>query len=40
MDKGRIVESGTQEELMRQEGAFYEYVVQNRRSKSDEKNMA
>lgn len=31
MDKGRIVESGTQEELMRQEGAFYEYVVQNRR---------
>lgn len=40
MDKGRIVESGTQEDLMRQEGAFYEYVVQNRRSKDNEKNMA
>ena len=39
MDKGRIVESGTQEALMRQEGAFYDYVVQNRRSKHDEKNM-
>jgi len=39
MDKGRIVESGTQEELMRQEGAFYEYVIQNRRSKHDEKSM-
>lgn len=40
LDKGRIVESGTHEELMRQEGAFYEYVVQNRRSKDNEKNMA
>lgn len=40
MDKGRIVESGTQEELMRQEGAFFEYVTQNRRSKNDEKIMA
>lgn len=39
LDKGRIVESGTQEELMRQEGAFYDYVIQNRRSKHDEKNM-
>ena len=39
MDKGRIVESGTQAELMRQEGAFYEYVVHNRRSKHDEKSM-
>jgi ATP-binding cassette subfamily C protein len=39
MDKGRIIESGTQEELMRQEGAFYEYVVQNRRSKNNEKNL-
>jgi ATP-binding cassette, subfamily C, bacterial len=39
MDKGRIVESGTHEALMRQEGAFYEYVVQNRRSKDNEKNM-
>ena len=39
MDKGRIVESGTQEELMRQEGAFFEYVTQNRRSKDDEKTM-
>ena len=39
MDKGKIVESGTQEDLMRQEGAFYEYVVQNRRSKENEKNM-
>lgn len=40
LDKGRIVESGRHEELMRQEGAFYEYVVQNRRSKDNEKNMA
>ncbi|WP_263832582.1 ABC transporter ATP-binding protein [Sulfurospirillum oryzae] len=40
LDKGKIVESGTQEALMRQEGAFYEYVVQNRRSKNDEKIMA
>jgi len=39
MDKGRIVESGTHEALMRQEGAFYEYVIQNRRSKDNEKNM-
>lgn len=39
MDKGRIVESGTQEELMRQEGAFFEYVTQNRRSKNDEQTM-
>jgi len=39
MDKGKIVESGTQEDLMRQEGAFYEYVIQNRRSKDNEKNM-
>jgi ATP-binding cassette, subfamily C, bacterial len=40
LDKGKIVESGTQEALMLQEGAFYEYVVQNRRSKNDEKIMA
>jgi ATP-binding cassette subfamily C protein len=39
MDKGKIVESGTQEELMCQEGAFFEYVTQNRRSKDDEKTM-
>jgi len=33
LDKGKIVESGTHEALMQQEGAFFNYVVENQRSK-------
>lgn len=33
LDKGKIVESGTHEMLMQQEGAFFNYVVENQRSK-------
>lgn len=33
LDKGTIVEEGTHEALMAQEGTFFEYVVQNSRSK-------
>jgi len=40
LDKGKIVESGTHEVLMQQEGAFFKYVVENQRSKENEKNMA
>lgn len=33
LDKGSIVEEGTHEELMAREGTFFDYVVQNSRSK-------
>ena len=33
LDKGRIVEEGTHEALMAREGTFFDYVVQNSRSK-------
>lgn len=33
LDKGLIVESGTHEELMRQEGAFFSYVLKNQENR-------
>lgn len=33
LDKGKIVESGTHEALMQNEGAFFKYVIENQRSK-------
>ena len=33
LDKGRVVEEGTHETLMAYEGAFFDYVIQNNRSK-------
>lgn len=33
LDKGKIVESGTHEALMKAEGAFFNYVIENQRSK-------
>ena len=40
LDKGKIIESGTHEALMKAEGTFYNYVIENQRSKENEKNMA
>lgn len=34
LDKGSVVEEGTHEELMAQEGTFFDYVIQNSRSKT------
>ena len=34
LDKGSVVEEGTHEALMAQEGKFFDYVIQNSRSKS------
>jgi len=33
LDKGKIVEEGTHEALMQAEGAFFNYVTENQRSK-------
>lgn len=40
LDKGKIIEEGTHEVLMQQEGAFFNYVVENQRRKENEKTMA